>query len=657
MVRLSLTVAVTLALLLAACGSDDNGSDGADASPTTASATATASEPGASPTATDAASPVASPTTSPTTAAGTEAPYELVATWGEPALLAQPFDVAVTPDGGLVVANLLYGRLVFLDADGKPTNTWDIDIFSQVAVDGAGNIYVRDSRSRGLTKYDSAGNELATLELGTEQLQFSLNDMAASEDGYLYATSGEGRSSSSTPSPYRGVYVFEPAGERIAEWAAPLAYHPQAVTVGPDGVVYVSAVEKDAEHMPVRDVLIRIDPDSYSPNDWLDSQIALPEGTIIDALAATPSGELYALRESDPNRGNPTPTTIIRMDTTGTVLAEWTVDDVDGSGLPGATGIAAAPGGGVYLTDGLNHRVLKLDPDGNLLVEYGEPNPATISIPTGIMVGADGTVYVRDSGFDRILTFSPEGEPAGIVDVPGEYRGFAFTSPPDVAVGADGVVWATQSPPTNVYGLTREGDIVHKWTKTVIDRPGDHPLVFGPGSMAVTADNTLLISNDLPPIVFEFSTDGEILDEWTLTDDKQSRFHAVTVANGTRYAMINDENDDPATGFTIEVLRLGEDGALETVLSIPIEVDAGSGNNAFIPVDCAIDRDGNIFLADLFNRQILKYGPDGNALGRWSLEGDFERPNMFISIAIGDDGRIYVADGELQQVFVYAPVG
>jgi hypothetical protein len=120
--------------------------------------------------------------------------------------------------------------------------------------------------------------------------------------------------------------------------------------------------------------------------------------------------------------------------------------------------------------------------------------------------------------------------------------------------------------------------------------------------------------------------------------------------------MVRDENDDPASGFTIEVLRLGEDGALETILSVPVETAAGSGDDTIFSIDFAIAGDGTIFLADLFNRQILMYDADGNELGRWSLEGDIERPNRFISIAIGEDDRIYVADGELQQIFVYAPV-
>jgi sugar lactone lactonase YvrE len=661
MVRLSLTVAVILALLLAACGSDSDEPDQAGASPTTASptaaasATATATQPPASPTTPATASPAASPSA---TVANSNAPYELVATWGEPALLVQPIDVAVTPDGGFVVANMIYGKLIFFDGQGNPTDTWDINYArGVVAVDGSGNVYAPSDHSPGLTKFDPAGDEVATLELGDEQLRFSLNDIAASQDGYLYASSGDGRSGSSSPGPFRGVYVFEPAGDRIAEWAAPLAYHPQAVAVGPDGVVYVSAVEKNADHRPVRDVLVRIERDSYNPNDWIESQIALPEGMIIDALAVAPNGELYLLQESDLNGGQPTPVTMARINTTGAVLAEWTLDDSGALGIPTATGIATAPDNGVYLTDTLNNRILKLSPNGAVLAAYGSAEPNIVSIPTGITVGPDGTIYVRDSGLNRVEMFAPDGEPAGVVPLPGEFRGFAVASPPDVAVGASGTIWVSQSPPIRIFGLAKDGTNLHEWGNAFIDLSNGERLFFEPGSLAVTPDNTVLIADVRSGDIVEFTADGEVVASWTLDKD-EARVQSITVANGTRYAMALAERDDPEGSPTVQILRLGDGGLIEIVADIPSASNGSNGSNGRLyPVDVAIDSNGTIFLADIVSRQIVMFSAGGDEIGRWSLEGQLDRPGMTLSIAAGNDGRIYVADGELQQIFVYAPVG
>jgi sugar lactone lactonase YvrE len=662
MFRFALPLFVSLALLLAACGSDDSAADGESASPTASAVEATATSQSNTPTATTEASPTsiatASSTTSPSEsptkppAAEADAPYQLVATWGEPALLVQPADVAAHPDGGLIVADRMRGRLVQIDPDGSATKLWDgLSGRGQVAVDGNGVIYAQSNREHGLVKLDANGKRLGTLEFVTST--FHLSDIAAGPDGYAYAISGESRSGTSTPPPLRGVFVFDPASERVAEWAAPLAYHPHAIAVGPDGTVYVSAIVKDADQsVPDDDVLIRFERDAYHPNDWIESQIETPRQMMIGALTVAPDGTLYILQETiQPTDEPPTPA-LLRLNPTGEVTAEWTIDDFSRLPYASANGIAASDGS-VYVADEYNHRVLKLDGEGNVQNEYRGGGPGTLSVPTGIEVGPDGHVYVVDNALQQVTWFQPDGQAAGNVTMPGEYHGFDSVYPPDLAVGASGTIWISQRTMPHVAALSPDGDIVHAWDLLMLDRGTDRPLQFQPDSIALTADGTILVALASGPVILEYTSAGELLREWPLSKNVGQQFLTVTVMGTERY-VLTTLVDDTSNNTAVQVQRLRDDGTYDVITTIPLRDAAGNQLVSF-PADIAVDPDGNIFLADLLDRQVLKLGPNGDELARWSLEGAVDRPGWMISVAVDRDGRVYVADAELQQVWVYAP--
>ena len=86
--------------------------------------------------------------------------------------------------------------------------------------------------------------------------------------------------------------------------------------------------------------------------------------------------------------------------------------------------VAVAPGGaspsaaGVYVADTWNHRIQKLDAEGDLVSAWGlfgqySPEEAAgrsaFYGPRGVAVGADGRVYVADTGNKRVQVFEPDG--------------------------------------------------------------------------------------------------------------------------------------------------------------------------------------------------------------------------------------------------------
>jgi hypothetical protein len=72
------------------------------------------------------------------------------------------------------------------------------------------------------------------------------------------------------------------------------------------------------------------------------------------------------------------------------------------------------------------------------------------------------------------------------------------------------------------------------------------------------------------------------------------------------------------------------------------------------PLGVAADAQGNVYVDDILNCHVQKFGPDGKVLGVFGSLGD--RPGSFTRpkhIAVDNDGVIYVVDGAFQNVQMF----
>jgi len=101
------------------------------------------------------------------------------------------------------------------------------------------------------------------------------------------------------------------------------------------------------------------------------------------------------------------------------------------------TGVAVAPDGAVFVTDGYrNTRVMKFSSKGRFLFQWGTrgTGPGQFDVPHGIAVDRAGRLYVADRGNQRVQIFEENG---GYI---GEWSGPRIGRPYDVAVAANGNV-------------------------------------------------------------------------------------------------------------------------------------------------------------------------------------------------------------------------
>jgi DNA-binding beta-propeller fold protein YncE len=146
--------------------------------------------------------------------------------------------------------------------------------------------------------------------------------------------------------------------------------------------------------------------DGKQLNEFPDPELSRPTGIAIDKAR----GRIYV------------------VDTGGSGAPQHNVKIYDLSGkrlgtIGGAPGgdfgkfnypmyVAVDAGGNVYVSDTLNSRVQKFDPEGNFVTSFGQlgTNWGEFDKPKGVAVDSFGNVYVADSGWSNVQIFNPKGQ-------------------------------------------------------------------------------------------------------------------------------------------------------------------------------------------------------------------------------------------------------
>jgi RHS repeat-associated protein len=175
------------------------------------------------------------------------------------------------------------------------------------------------------------------------------------------------------------------------------------------------------------------------------------------------------------------------------VALDGAVDTVAGTGVISFSGdggpaslaalsspvdVAIGADGSVYFADSLDHRIRRISTAGiidtvagtGLRGFSGDGGPAaraTFDSPHGVAVATDGSIYIADSGNQRIRRVAPDGTVntiagSGVFGFSGDGDlavGAAFRSPVDVAAGADGSLYISDSGNHRIRHVTSFGTI------------------------------------------------------------------------------------------------------------------------------------------------------------------------------------------------------
>ena len=139
--------------------------------------------------------------------------------------------------------------------------------------------------------------------------------------------------------------------------------------------------------------------------------------------------------------------------------------------------VAVAPGGEVYVADTWNHRIQKLDAEGNVVTAWGlfgqyglgdTAGQGAFYGPRGVAVGPDGQVYVADTGNKRVQVFEPDGRFAYQWGGGGALEGY-LDEPVGIALAPDGApaaaagVYVADTWNRRVQVFDEDGTFLREW--------------------------------------------------------------------------------------------------------------------------------------------------------------------------------------------------
>jgi len=348
-----------------------------------------------------------------------DAQGDLIKDWGENPHLVGNIDLrdlAIDSQDNVYLAQSDYSRVIKkFSSDGELLDEWPVVTFEdgfawkeqlRIAIDNRDEfIYLLDQDSHLVLKYTAEGQLVKQWgELGNEPGQFDAPDSIVIDNEHnIYVTDSKNNR----------VQKFTPDGEFITQWGnednlnaakwkqirnddSPIVNLFEVMTTP----IFGDLIKEHILSLPKYKVL-----DDFLGNplvllSLLNSDTFLPEAIAVDA-----KNELYiAYNQPD--------LSIRKYTSEGELITRWGSRGKTGNQLNVALAIAKDSQDFFYMTDLLNHRVVKTTADGQFVTSWGQLGKADgqFIFPYGIAIDSKDNVYVVDSGNFRIQKFSSTGE-------------------------------------------------------------------------------------------------------------------------------------------------------------------------------------------------------------------------------------------------------
>lgn len=287
----------------------------------------------------------------------------------------------------------------------------------------------------------------------------------------------------------------------------------------------------------------------------------------------------------------------------GAFVTQWEVRRRNGRiGHP--WGIATDGAGNVYVADILNHKIEKFTAQGRFISEWGHVGRGRgkFVYPTAIATDRAGNVYVADKGNGRIEKFTSNGR---FLSQWGS-RGFGagqLVQPTGIATDDAGNVYVAEGGANRVSKFTSGGNFLLAWGNNV----------GGPGVDVCTVicaeGDGIGRSNNGVPFDVAASPAGQVF----VSDGAGKGAWAVQV-------------------FTAEGAYLGELGP------------PGNGNGQFrTGSGLAVDDRGNLYVLDLGNSRIQKFGEPSSAFSLNEVKYNLRRGTARLNANVPGVGKLGIA--------------
>jgi sugar lactone lactonase YvrE len=307
----------------------------------------------------------------------------------------------------------------------------------------------------------------------------------------------------------------------------------------------------------------------------------------------------------------------------GTGRMAFADGEPDQSCFANLMGIAIDDAGNLYIADSHNNRIRKISTDGNVMTlagsglegsSDGKAETASFFYPTAVAVDKNGNVYVSDTHNNLIrkigsggmvTTFA--GRRAKGLDIPSDTSSVRFDNPTGIAVDADG----------NVYVADSENEVIRK-----ISISGKSTILAGSIGEPGSRDGLKSSASFYLPWGIAVDSSGNVY----VSDSYNNMIRKITPG-----------------GLVTTLAGKKSKGSLD---------GKGTAASFLHPTGIAVDRKGNLYIADSGNHKIRKLSSSGlvTTLAGSGLRGRLNGRDTVATfykpygVAVDSQGAIYVAD-------------
>ena len=346
------------------------------------------------------------------------------------------------------------------------------------------------------------------------------------------------------------------------------------------------------------------------------------------------------------------------------------------------SGVAADASGNIYVADRASQTIRRISPDGEVQTIAGMHNTpgssdgtgsaARFNGPHGVAVDTVGNVYVADAGNHTVRKITAEGVVTTIAGTPGSWgsidaRGTAarFNTPHGLTVDGAGTIYVADTYGSTIRKIASDGVVTTlaglAGNRGNVDGTGTAASFYYPTAIAADGVGNLFVADRQMHTIRKVSADGEVT---TLAGLAGTRGSSDGVGSAARFsepsglAVDGDGNVYVGDTWNYTIRKVSPDGAVSTLAGATQQRGStdGSGSAARFdwPYGLAVGPDGRVYVADSGNHLIRAVTPAGAVTTAAGAVALFNRP---ADVAVGRGGDVYIADSENATIRRIAPDG
>ncbi len=283
-----------------------------------------------------------------------------------------------------------------------------------------------------------------------------------------------------------------------------------------------------------------------------------------------------------------------------------------------------------------------------------------LNFPRAVTVDKAGNVYVADSGNNRIVVFGPDGTflrqwgstckldtGEGCVDG-GKGQ---FNEPWGIAVGADGSVYVSDTWNHRIQKFTNTGEFVTMWGSfgSTGGELGQENLLYGPRTVTVGLDGNVSVMDTGNKRVQVFTPDGAFVQQWGGGGVVEGRFDEPV-----GLAQDGDGNWFVADTWNKRIQKFNP--VFEYQAQWP--VNGWPSQSVVNKPALAVDPERKlVYAVDPDNYRVLAWDTNGAFKATWGMYGNDQQSfTLPTGIAVGPEGKVYVADGDSHRIMIFPPL-